>query len=226
MTHDHDHRYLFPRTAEEETFERLDQLLRTVLVDGSTTARTVELVKDHVASLIANIEIRTVTATRGPLDTSPAGTIRWIELLLGREIDHIIATITNNQPDCIDCQRTWIAYLLKSKDVIAEWSLLREMDAQYNTESNGPTKQGGVPGTTTVRAGPMDGEPGTILSPIECMYLLAHVDVGRIGVSIDALPVIFTVNYALDSSEIVFLAKHGSKLLVAASGNVVAFEAD
>lgn len=65
-----------------------------------------------------------------------------------------------------------------------------------------------------------------ILSAEECIALLRQAPVGRIGVSVDALPVILPVNYAVVDDAIVFRTSPGSKLAAASAGAVVAFEVD
>ena len=65
-----------------------------------------------------------------------------------------------------------------------------------------------------------------ILSREECFTRLAQVPVGRIGVSIDALPVILPVHFALEDESILFRTIRGSKLDAAAADAVVAFLAD
>lgn len=65
-----------------------------------------------------------------------------------------------------------------------------------------------------------------VLSDAECRSLLAAGSVGRIGISLDALPAIFPVNYRLVDGGIVFRTAPGSKLSCAAVGAVVAFEVD
>lgn len=65
-----------------------------------------------------------------------------------------------------------------------------------------------------------------ILDDEECMRLLASTTVGRIGVTIGALPAIFVVNYLLDDGDIVFRTSEGTKLTAALQHAVVAFEAD
>ena len=56
--------------------------------------------------------------------------------------------------------------------------------------------------------------------------LLASGDVGRVGITIGALPAIFPVNYCVIDGAIVFRTSPGSKLSAAAQGAVVAFEVD
>ena len=65
-----------------------------------------------------------------------------------------------------------------------------------------------------------------ILDDAESMRLLASADVGRIGLTINALPAIFPVNFRVIDGSIVFRSAPGSKLRAAAHGAIVAFEAD
>ena len=65
-----------------------------------------------------------------------------------------------------------------------------------------------------------------LLTEDEARALLAGGQVGRIGISIGALPAIFPVNYRLVDGAIVFRTAPGSKMSAAAAGAVVAFEVD
>ena len=58
------------------------------------------------------------------------------------------------------------------------------------------------------------------------MQLLASAEVGRVGLTIAALPAIFPVNFRVIDGTIVFRSAPGSKLRAAAHGAIVAFEAD
>jgi nitroimidazol reductase NimA-like FMN-containing flavoprotein (pyridoxamine 5'-phosphate oxidase superfamily) len=60
----------------------------------------------------------------------------------------------------------------------------------------------------------------------ECLRLMATVPVGRIGVSIGALPAILPVNLALVGASIVIRTVPGTKLDAATRRPVVAFEVD
>lgn len=64
------------------------------------------------------------------------------------------------------------------------------------------------------------------LSREQCLALLATVSVGRLGLSIGALPAIFPVNFVLHDDAVVLRSAPGSKLDAALRHNVVAFEAD
>jgi hypothetical protein len=58
------------------------------------------------------------------------------------------------------------------------------------------------------------------------MHLLSQVDVGRVGVSMDALPVILPVHFAVTDESVVFRSTLGTRLDAATLGAVVAFQAD
>lgn len=59
-----------------------------------------------------------------------------------------------------------------------------------------------------------------------CMTLMAHAPVGRIGISVDALPAIVPVWIAVMDDSIVFRTVPGTKLAYAATGSVLAVEVD
>lgn len=67
-----------------------------------------------------------------------------------------------------------------------------------------------------------------VLEREECLSLLTTVPVGRIGLSVNALPVVLPVNYAVDRrrERLVLRTAEGAKLRAALTGSVVAFEAD
>jgi hypothetical protein len=64
------------------------------------------------------------------------------------------------------------------------------------------------------------------LSRDECLGLLACAPVGRIALSIGALPVVLPVNYVLDGDNVVFRTGEGTKQQAAVTNTVVAFEVD
>ena len=65
-----------------------------------------------------------------------------------------------------------------------------------------------------------------VLSRDECLAHLGKVSVGRLGVTIRALPAILPVNFAVHEGQVVLRSVPGSKLDAATAGAVVAFEAD
>ena len=65
-----------------------------------------------------------------------------------------------------------------------------------------------------------------LLDEDEARRLLATGEVGRVGITIGALPAIFPVNYRVIDGAIVFRTSPGSKMSAAAAGAVVAFEVD
>lgn len=64
------------------------------------------------------------------------------------------------------------------------------------------------------------------LSREECMTLLAAASFGRVGISVQALPAILPVTIALVDETVVFRTIPGTKLAHAATGSVMAVEAD
>ena len=62
------------------------------------------------------------------------------------------------------------------------------------------------------------------LSHAECMELLATVPIGRLGISIGALPLVLPVNFALHDGRVIFRTAPGTKLDGAVAGTVVAFD--
>lgn len=60
----------------------------------------------------------------------------------------------------------------------------------------------------------------------ECFRLLASVPIGRVGLSISALPVVLPVRFALLDDDIVFRTATGTRLYEASLEAVLAFEAD
>lgn len=60
----------------------------------------------------------------------------------------------------------------------------------------------------------------------ECLKLLDSASLGRIAVTIGAVPAIFPVNYQLLDGQILFRTGEGTKLHNASDSAVVAFEVD
>lgn len=70
------------------------------------------------------------------------------------------------------------------------------------------------------------GADPQVLAPAECVRLLAGEQIGRVAISVNALPAILPVRFAIDRGEIVFRASPGGVLAEATRHAVVAFEAD
>src|SRR4051794_21205108 len=64
------------------------------------------------------------------------------------------------------------------------------------------------------------------LAETECLRLLESTSVGRVGVTIDALPAVLPVNYAMHGGAVIFRTISGTKLDAATANAVVAFEVD
>jgi nitroimidazol reductase NimA-like FMN-containing flavoprotein (pyridoxamine 5'-phosphate oxidase superfamily) len=65
-----------------------------------------------------------------------------------------------------------------------------------------------------------------VLDRRECLRLLGGERVGRVGVTLDALPVILPVTFRLVGEDVVFSSGAGAKLRAATDGAVIAFEVD
>jgi uncharacterized protein len=65
-----------------------------------------------------------------------------------------------------------------------------------------------------------------ILTKADCMNLLETVSIGRVAVSLGALPVILPVNFTMVDGDIVIRTTPGTKLDAATTNAVVAFEVD
>jgi uncharacterized protein len=72
----------------------------------------------------------------------------------------------------------------------------------------------------------VDAVGAEVLGQAECFRLLAGGGLGRVAISVGALPAILPVRFVLDDGEIVFRAGSGTVLGGASRGTVVAFEAD
>jgi uncharacterized protein len=73
---------------------------------------------------------------------------------------------------------------------------------------------------------PAGGVAVAHLTHRECLDRLASVTVGRIAVTVQALPVVLPVNFALDGEDVVFRTVVGTKLSAATARAIVAFEVD
>lgn len=65
-----------------------------------------------------------------------------------------------------------------------------------------------------------------ILGENECLQLLGRTFLGRVGVTMGALPAIFPVNYAMRDGAIYFRTDDGTKFAAALRGAAVAFQID
>ena len=65
-----------------------------------------------------------------------------------------------------------------------------------------------------------------VLDREACLRRLGEHGVGRVAVTVGALPAIFPVNYVVADGDIVFRTTAGTKLAAATRNSVVAFEVD
>jgi nitroimidazol reductase NimA-like FMN-containing flavoprotein (pyridoxamine 5'-phosphate oxidase superfamily) len=66
----------------------------------------------------------------------------------------------------------------------------------------------------------------TALTRDECVARLSSGTVGRVSVSMGALPVVVPVRYVLDEDSVLFCAPLDALLAAACNGSVIAFEVD
>ena len=65
-----------------------------------------------------------------------------------------------------------------------------------------------------------------VLARAECLSLLRRATIGRVAISVDALPAVLPVNFSLIGEDIVFRTNPGAKMDAAMANNVIAFEVD
>ncbi len=65
-----------------------------------------------------------------------------------------------------------------------------------------------------------------VLDREECLRLLATATLGRVGITVGALPVVLPINFRLVGDRIVFRTGVGTKLDAATCNAIVSFEAD
>jgi uncharacterized protein len=74
---------------------------------------------------------------------------------------------------------------------------------------------------------PMNGDPHVqSMTRSECLAYLAGARMGRVGLTVGALPVIWPVRFVLAAGDVVFRAPPSSQLRAAAADAVVVFQAD
>jgi nitroimidazol reductase NimA-like FMN-containing flavoprotein (pyridoxamine 5'-phosphate oxidase superfamily) len=72
----------------------------------------------------------------------------------------------------------------------------------------------------------MDRNGLEVLGRAECLDLLGGARLGRVGITLGALPTILPINYRLVDERIIFRTSAGTKLDAATCNAVVAFEVD
>ena len=90
--------------------------------------------------------------------------------------------------------------------------------------SFGPS--GFLPAAASIEAMELDRNGLEVLGRDDCLALLRTVPVGRLGLSMSALPVVLPVSFVVDCDRLVVRTSRGTKLDAALAGAVVAFEAD
>ena len=83
-----------------------------------------------------------------------------------------------------------------------------------------------MPMTRHMTPGEVDRNGLEVLDRAACLRLLEQTTLGRVAVTVGALPAVLPVNYRLVDGRIVFRTSEGSKLDAATRNAVVAFEVD
>jgi hypothetical protein len=122
----HDHSMLLPRPEEVESWERLDRLLADIN-RGDRHDRTDRVVA-HAATLFAGIESPPALGAWPIGQRSSDTSARWIEMVLGIEIDRTILRILQNEGTCVDCLIAWVRHLIESRITLSDWAWTRDAD--------------------------------------------------------------------------------------------------
>jgi hypothetical protein len=122
-----DHTILLPRMDEAQSWEKLDELLAEI--NNDRAGRRSDLVLAHTAALFAGIE-SAPALDNWPIvplssDTSP----RWVEMVVGTEIDRTILRILQNQDACVDCLIPWVRHMIESRITLSKWAWARDTDS-------------------------------------------------------------------------------------------------
>ena len=72
----------------------------------------------------------------------------------------------------------------------------------------------------------LDGNGLEVLGRSVCLDLLGTASIGRVGLCIDALPVVLPVTFAIHVDDLVICAMGGRRIAAALDDSVVAFQAD
>lgn len=73
--------------------------------------------------------------------------------------------------------------------------------------------------------GPQSSPPA-VLSEFECLMLLSRERIGRVALTVNALPAVLAVNYRVVEGTVMFYTGLGRRILAGLDEAVVAFEAD
>jgi hypothetical protein len=128
LNHDQEHWYAIPAMRDQETSARLDELLESVKKASADPDLSAQLVSEHVGHLMAGVQQPPQAGNRALYDTSDAGLVRWLQLLLHHEIDRVLLQLSSLAPPCTECARQWSTHLLQSRGLVDQWAWARETD--------------------------------------------------------------------------------------------------
>ena len=117
---------LMPRLEESESWGPLDLLLAEI----NTGARPdrFSLVVAQAATLFAGIESPLALDTWPLAQRSTDTPARWIEMVIGIELDRTILRLLQNPDACVDCLIAWVRHLVESRLTLSDWAWARDAD--------------------------------------------------------------------------------------------------
>jgi hypothetical protein len=118
---------LAPRPGERETWQRLDDLLNEVRRDRVGLEHR-DLVAAHTGSLFAGIESAPSFEDWPIVADLSEVSARWVERVVGIEIDRLIIRILENQEGCVGCALIWVRHLIESRITLSQWAWAREAE--------------------------------------------------------------------------------------------------
>lgn len=118
---------LAPRPNERESWQRLDDLLNQVRRERVGIDRH-DLVVAHAANLFAGIESPPSVEDWPIVADLSEVSARWIERVVGIEIDRLIIRILENPEGCVGCALIWMRHLIESRITLSQWAWAREAE--------------------------------------------------------------------------------------------------
>lgn len=122
------HATYLPSPDQQETPDRLDALLRTVSDVRFDPDRAAYAVRDHIHTLLTNIEHALPFDPEPFTDPSNVTPHYLIHSQLRDHLDHALNAVTTNPPICPQCAQEWRDHLCTAADVLNAWSATRDID--------------------------------------------------------------------------------------------------
>lgn len=118
-----------PRPDERETWERLDELLSVLQTRAGEGLDRRAIVVAHTATLFAGIESSPALEDWTIVAETWKVSARWVERVVGIEIDRLVLRILQNRDGCVDCSIVWVRHLIESRVTLSQWAWARDVEA-------------------------------------------------------------------------------------------------